>query len=183
MNSGKAGTINMRASSVGRSTRVPVQAFAVPRAGYAKSQVTFVPYKGNPPMMLDLSAGRLQVGTASLETALPFIHNGQLRAIAVTGAGRVEQLPGVAAAREFPGMHDYVLANWYGFFAPAGTPPAVIRKLAGALTKVARTPRIAQELRSESSTLVLSSPDTSKARIDAEVDRWKALIEQTGIRP
>ena len=149
----------------------------------AGAKVTFVPYKGNGPMMVDLLAGRVDAGSASLVQALPHIRSGKLRPLAVRGARRVKPLPDVPAVNEYPGMKEYVSVNWLGFFAPAGTPAPVIEKLSSALIAVSRLPEVVADLESQASTPVGNTPAEFKALVTEEIARWKKLVAETGITP
>lgn len=149
----------------------------------AGAKVTFVPYKGNAPMMVDLLAGRVDAGSASLVQALPHIRSGKLRALAVRGANRVKPLPDVPAVNEHPGMKEYVSVNWLGFFAPAGTPAPVIDKLSSALIAVSKLPDVVAELESQASTPVGNTPAEFKALVTEEIARWKKLVAEMGIGP
>jgi tripartite-type tricarboxylate transporter receptor subunit TctC len=149
----------------------------------AGTQVTFVPYKGNGPMMIDLLAGRVDVGSASLVQALPHIRSGKLRALAVRGASRVKPLPDVPAVAEHPGMKAFAHANWLGFFAPAATPAPIIDKLAGTLIAVTKLPDVVAELESQASTPVGNTPAEFKAIVTEEIARWRKVVTETGIAP
>ncbi|HET7157776.1 MAG TPA: tripartite tricarboxylate transporter substrate binding protein, partial [Burkholderiales bacterium] len=149
----------------------------------AGTQVTFVPYKGNGPMMIDLLAGRVDVGSASLVQALPHIRAGKLRALAVRGANRVKPLPDVPAVAEHPGMKEFAHVNWLGFFAPAATPAHIIDKLASTLIAVTRLPEVVAELESQASTPVGNTPVEFKAIVTEEIARWRKIVTETGITP
>jgi tripartite-type tricarboxylate transporter receptor subunit TctC len=149
----------------------------------AGTKVTFVPYKGNGPMMVDLLAGRVDAGSASLVQALPHIRSGKLRALAVRGANRVRPLPDVPAVNEHPGMKEFASVNWLGFFAPAGTPAPVVDKLSSALIAISKLPDVVAELESQASTPVGNTPAEFKALVTDEIARWKKVVAETGIGP
>jgi tripartite-type tricarboxylate transporter receptor subunit TctC len=149
----------------------------------AMTKVTFVPYKGNGPMMVDLLAGRVDVGSASLVQALPHIRSGRVRVLAVRGAHRVKPLPDVPAVNEYPGMKPFASTNWLGFFAPAGTSAPVIDKLSSTLIAISKLPEVIAELESQASTPVGNSPAEFKALVADEVARWKKVVAETGITP
>lgn len=147
----------------------------------SRSEVTFVPYKGNGPLMLDLMAGRVDIASASPIVALPLIESGKLRPMAIKGGSRIKQLPGVPTVAEH-GMPEYIDENWQGFLAPAGTPEAIVTKLAEAMIAVAKQPAVVRELESQSSKAVGGGPATFKAFIAADIARWKKLVEGSGIQ-
>jgi tripartite-type tricarboxylate transporter receptor subunit TctC len=149
----------------------------------AKSKVTFVPYKGNGPMMIDLLAGRVDVGSASLVQALPHIRAGRLRALAVRGATRVKPLPDIPAVNEHAGMQAFSHENWQGVFAPAGLPASVMSRLHGLLTAILKQPEVVAELESQASTPVGNSPSAFRTVISEEIGLWKKVVAETGIAP
>ncbi len=149
----------------------------------AKRTVTYVPYKGNGPMMIDLLAGRIDVGSASLVQALPHIRAGRLRALAVRGPTRVKPLPDVPAVNEHAGMQAFAHENWQGIFAPAGLPSPVMTRLHGLLTEILKQPAVVAELESQASTPVGNSPSAFRALISEEIGLWKKVVAETGIAP
>lgn len=147
----------------------------------ARTEVTFVPYKGNGPLMLDLMAGRVDIASASPSVALPLIESGKLRPLAIKGGSRIKQLPGVPTVAEH-GMPEYADENWQGFLAPARTPDATVTKLADAMIAVSKQPAIVSALESQASKPVGSGPAAFKAFIAADMVRWKKLVETSGIQ-
>lgn len=146
-----------------------------------RSEVTFVPYKGNGPLMLDLMAGRVDIASASPIVSLPLIESGKLRPMAIKGGSRIKQLPGVPTVAEH-GMPEYVDENWQGFLAPAATPEAIVTRLAEAMVAVAKQPSIVKELESQASKAVGGGPSAFKAFIATDIARWKKLVESAGIQ-
>ncbi|RPI42658.1 MAG: tripartite tricarboxylate transporter substrate binding protein [Betaproteobacteria bacterium] len=145
------------------------------------SEVTFVPYKGNGPLMLDLVAGRVDIASASPIVALPLIESGKLRPMAIKGGSRIKQLPGVPTVAEH-GMPEYADENWQGFLAPAGTPDAIVTRLADAMIAVAKQPAIVSALESQASTAVGGGPAAFRKFIAADTARWKKLVESAGLQ-
>ncbi len=148
----------------------------------AGTEVTFVPYKGNAPMMVELVAGRVDVGSASLVNALPQIRAGKLRALAVRGSRRAKPLPDVPTVREHPGMEEFASDNWLGFFAPGGTPAPVIDKLSDALVTITKMPEVVAEMEAQASTPVGNTPAEFKAFVAKEIARWKKVVADAGIQ-
>jgi tripartite-type tricarboxylate transporter receptor subunit TctC len=146
-------------------------------------KVTYVPFKGSGPMLIEVLAGRIDIASSSIVQVLPHIRAGKLRPLAVRSAYRIKPLPDVPAVNEHPGLKDYSSVNWLGFFAPAGTPPAVVDRLAGALAQVARAPDIVAELESQASTPIGNTPTEFRAMVIEEVARWKKLVAEAGIKP
>ena len=147
------------------------------------TKVTFVPFKGNGPMMIELIAGRVDIASASLVQALPLIKSGKLRPLAVKGPNRVKPLPDTPSVSEYPGMKDYADINWLGFFAPAGTPAPIIDKLNASLVAITKLPAVQAELESQASTPVGNTPAQFKAHVVEEIARWKKVVAEAGIKP
>lgn len=101
--------------------------------------ITHVPYKGGAPALNDVIGGQVPMFFANMASGLPHVKSGKLRALAITGAKRSPALPGAPTIAE-AGVAGYEVYEWNAIFAPAGTPPAVIAKLADAIAK-RRSPR------------------------------------------
>ena len=92
----------------------------------AGTKVLHVPYRGSAPAVTDVATGAVTMSFASLAAALPLMQDGRIRAVAVTSRERMPQLPDVMPlADAAPEMKGYELLNWFGLFAPAGTPEPV----------------------------------------------------------
>jgi tripartite-type tricarboxylate transporter receptor subunit TctC len=114
---------------------------------------------------------------------LPYIHAGKLRPMAVFSPQRAKPLPDVPSVSEHPGMKAYANVNWLGFFAPAGTPQAVVDRLADVFAQVVRSPEIEAQLEAQASVPVGSSPNEFRAFVAEEVARWKRIVADNGIKP
>ena len=147
----------------------------------ARSTVTFVPFKGNGPLMLELMAGRIDIASASPIVALPAVQSGKLRPVAIKGGHRIKQLPEVPTVAEH-GMPEYADENWQGFIGPAGMPEAVVARLSEAMIAVAKHPAVVSALESQSSVAMGSGPQQFRAFIAADTARWKKLVEASGMR-
>lgn len=173
------GKVNYGTSGVGDISHLG----AVWMHSMAGVNVTYVPFKGNGPLMIELLAGRLDAASASIVQVLGHIRAGKLRPLAVRSPYRAKPLPDVPAVNEHPGLKEYASVNWLGFFAPAGTPTPIVDKLASALISVVKMPDIVAELESQASTPVGSTPAEFKIFVAEEVTRWRRLVAETGIKP
>src|SRR4051812_9326749 len=96
----------------------------------AGTDVLHVPYRGSAPAVTDVAVGAVTMSFSSLAAALPLIQDGRLRAVAVTSRERMPQLPDVAPLSEgAPALAGYELLNWFGVFAPSGTPEPLQARL------------------------------------------------------
>jgi tripartite-type tricarboxylate transporter receptor subunit TctC len=148
----------------------------------AGTRVTFVPYKGNGPMMVDLLAGRVDASSASLVTAVPLIKSGKLRPLAVRGPRRVKALPDIPAINEHPGMEEFSITNWMGFFVTGGTPAPVVDKLSAAMIAITKMPAVIADLDSQGSAPVGNTPAQFRAFVTEEIVRWKKVVADAGIK-
>src|SRR4029077_13106964 len=103
---------------------------------------------GNGPALVDLVSGQIQVMLATIPAMMPYIANGQLRAIATSGRHRSAALPNVPTLDE-AGVSGFDYQPWYGVFAPAGAPSAILDALHDAINKVLADPEVAGKLARE----------------------------------
>lgn len=139
-------------------------------------------YEGAAPAIADTVAGRAQVMFPSLFTAHPFIRAGQLRALAVTGTRRLAGLEGVPTLAE-AGVAGVDVAQWYGLFAPAGTPAAVIDRLNLLLNQVLGDPEVIERFQSHGAQVEPGTPDALSSKVRAELARWSEVVRQAGLAP
>lgn len=141
-----------------------------------------VPYKGSSPAINDLLAGRVDVMFDALNSSLPFIRAGRLRALAVTTAQRSAELPDVPTLQEAAGFRDFDVSSWFGFFAPAKTPPEVLRLLSTELQTIAELPETRQKIAGIGLETVTSTPEQLGAMVRSENLRWAEVIRVGGIK-
>jgi tripartite-type tricarboxylate transporter receptor subunit TctC len=147
----------------------------------AKINMVHVPYKGNVPALTDLIAGQTSLLFATMPTALPHVHSGRLRALAVTSSSRspaAPELPTIAEAA-LPG---YAVTNWIGFFAPAGTPRDIVTKLNAEVVHVMQAPEIQKRLAAEGAKFSPWTPEQFGAFVKAEQTKWAKVVKDAGIR-
>ena len=140
------------------------------------------PYRGAAQQIADVVGGHVDATYASLAAILPFIQEGRARAIAVTSAQRLPALPDVPALAEHPGLAGYEVVNWFGLFAPAGTPQPVVDRLNAALRGSLDKPTTRARLEGLG---ILPSPDTPSefaAFVSSETSKFGRIIEQAQIK-
>jgi tripartite-type tricarboxylate transporter receptor subunit TctC len=138
---------------------------------------THVPYKGTAQALPDVISGRAAFFIASVESALPQVKAGQLRAIAVTGAKRSKDLPNVPTVAE-SGFKDFTAVTWFGIAVPAGTPEPIVQKLNTEITKVLQDPGVRERLGGE----VQTGPQAFAAAIKADAEKWSKVVKEAGIK-
>ncbi|MBO9356795.1 tripartite tricarboxylate transporter substrate binding protein [Bordetella petrii] len=145
-------------------------------------QLTQVHYKGAAPATVDMIGGVVDSNVEALTSAVPNIKAGQYRALAVLSAERQPLLPDVPTFSEL-GYPSVVGETWYGMFAPAGTPDAVVNKLNAALRKVTTSARFTQAMQAIGNQPRPSTPAELKEVTLRESQRWGDLIQQLKIQP
>jgi tripartite-type tricarboxylate transporter receptor subunit TctC len=143
--------------------------------------MTHVPYKGAAPALADLLAGNIQVMFDSLGTALPPVRSGMLRALGVSSARRISDLPDVPTIAE-SGYPDYLVSVWFGVAAPARLPDKVAQALKGSLDRAMNDDAFRTSLEKIGySVLPPRSEVAIKEFIDADRARWSEVIKAQGI--
>lgn len=146
----------------------------------AKVSMLHIPYKGAAQAMTDLLGGEVVMTFAAIGGTVPHVRANRLRAAGVTGAKRSPSLPDVPAIAEtLPG---YDVTQWYGLFAPAGTPGPVVRRLHEQVVKSIAQPSVRKRLESIGTEPVGSTPEALGAQVKTEIARWRSVIQTAGIK-
>jgi len=140
-----------------------------------------VPYKGGGPAISDLVANQVPLALTGSPVIVPHIKTGRIKGLAMTAATRNPLLPGVPTFIE-SGVPDFVVAHWYGFLAPAGTPPAIIKLLHQEIARALDQPDVRERLGSLALEMAPLGPDEFRKLIEADVKRWKEVVKQSGIK-
>ena len=144
-----------------------------------RMQVTNVPYRGAAPALADLVAGQVQAKLDTYTTAGAFVADRRLVALAVTSRQRLKQLPEVPTiAESLPGFEVYL---WMGLLAPAGTPPAIVTRLAGEVQRIVASPDVQVRFDKDGVEPVGNAPDDFRAQIAREIAQWRELARSTRI--
>ena len=148
----------------------------------AKIDLVHVPYRGAGPATVDLVSGQVQAMLHNFLAGLPMMRAGKLRPIAVTSAKRSAVLPDIATVAE-SGLPDYVLTNWYGMLATAGTPAPILARVQETAAAAVRSKEVSERLASEGSIPIGSSPAAFAELLREETRKWADVIQRAGIRP
>ncbi len=143
--------------------------------------IAHVSYRGFGPMALDLAADRIHCGLNTYFSALPFVQDGRLRALAVTGAVRVPSFPDIPTVAE-AGEPEAECFGWTGIVAPAGFPSDRARSIAEVIRKALSRPDSRAGLEAQGLEFVASTPEAFAAFQACEASRWSAVIERLGLR-
>lgn len=145
-------------------------------------KLNHIPYKGGSAAVTDAVAGQVSLVVTVLPTAVQFIKDGRLKAIAVTSASRMPQLPTVPTVRE-QGVPDFDVVSWYSIFAPAKTPAAVIDKLQAAIAEVLKEPDIRDAYEKVGFVPVGNKSQDFAAQYKADFARWAGVVKAANIQP
>lgn len=143
--------------------------------------LTHIPYKGEAASITDLIGGQVTSSFNSIGTAMPHLKSGRVRALALVGAVRSKVLPEVPTFAE-AGVPKLDTSGWFGMLAPAGTPRAIVDKIAADIAQVLALPEIADNLRGQGLEPTGLGPDAFARFIREDLLRWKTLIQELGIR-
>lgn len=143
------------------------------------TRMVHVPYKGAGPALNDLLGSHVDVMLSSVSPALPYIKDGKIKALAVTTKNRSPALPNVPTVSEsiYP---DFELTAWFGIYAPAGTPPAIVEQLAREVGAAMKSAPMTRRLESMGADAYFLPSAEFKRFIDAENVRWSKAFKDTG---
>lgn len=146
-----------------------------------KVKMAHIPYKGGAPAMLDLISGNVQLVFSTYSTAAAAIDARRVRPLAVTGLARFESMPDLPTMAE-AGLKGFEVSNWYGMFAPAGTPREIISRLNSEIVKALTMPDVKKRLLNSGIIATSSSPEAFAAYIQAETAKWAKVIKEANIK-
>jgi tripartite-type tricarboxylate transporter receptor subunit TctC len=147
-----------------------------------KADATHVPFKGAGPAVAGLLSGEPPIGCMAGSGPMSNIKAGKLRALAVSSAKRLPQLPEVPTLNElgYPGMEDY---TWVGLFVPRATPPEVARKLNDAVLGAVNSPDVRQRLDALAFDATAAPLKETADYVRAEIVKWGKVVRETGAKP
>ncbi|EHP42065.1 twin-arginine translocation pathway signal protein [Cupriavidus basilensis OR16] len=147
----------------------------------AKVALTHVPYKGEAPLMTDLLGGQVQVGLVAAVTARQHVRTGKLRPLAVGGMNRSSLLPDVPTFQE-AGFSGMARTGWFGIFAPAATPPALVQKISADVNKALESPALRARMLEAGILLKGSTPAAFSEVVRRDQVYWGELIRSADVR-
>src|SRR5262245_48794750 len=172
----RPGEISYSAALAGTSPQLTMELLKL----QMKFDVVHIPYRIGTQAVSDTIGGQIPLNVSNAPLVMAHVQTGRLRALAVTSAQRVVQLPDVPTMQE-SGVPGFEVNSWYGLVAPAGTPVPVLDKLNADITSVLRLPEVQQRLNE----VVMPPAPTSRKEfgqfIAAEIARWARVIKEAGI--
>ena len=174
----RPGTLHYASSGVGGFPHMNTELFKL----MARVDMVHVPFKGGGPAVTDVVGGHTQVIITSLVGLLPHMRSGRLRVLGIGSLKRSASLPDVPTISE-SGVPGYETSIWYGLFAPAGTPPAVVERVHAEATAAQDSPG----LRKSYDALAILTRNLSPAEFGklmvSEQAKWQKVVNDAGIRP
>jgi len=170
------GKISMGSGGIGSGPHVAGELFKM----MAGVDMVHVPYRGGGPAFLDLLAGQVQVYFAPTVTSIEYIKAGRLRALAVTGATRLDALPDIPTVAEF--VPGYEASGWYGVGAPKATPAEIVEKLNKEINAALGDPKIKARLADLGGTALVGSPADFGKYIADKTEKWGKVIQALNIK-
>jgi tripartite-type tricarboxylate transporter receptor subunit TctC len=143
------------------------------------TDMVHVPYKGAGPALTDLIGGQLQIICTSPLPAMPHVKSGRLKALAMTSRARSRSYPDIPTVAEtLPG---YESTLWYALLAPAGTPPAIVKRVHDETVKALKSPDMTEQLQQQGADPVGDTPAQLQQFIQSEIARWTKVIRAAHI--
>jgi len=149
--------------------------------GMAGVDMQHIPYKGSPPALQDVMGGSVTMTFDNITTAWPLAKGGKLRALGVTTAKRSPAAPDVPTIAE-AGVVGYEIGSWQGVFAPAGTPPAIVKRLSAEIVKIINLPDVQEKLLLLGAEPVGNSSEEFTVFVRSEVVKWGDVVKKSGAK-
>ena len=172
----KPDQLNYASAGSGSSSHLAMELFK----SMADVRMTHIPYKGTGPLITDLMTGQVNVTIASAVPLSPQVKAGRLRGLAVTSPRRSAAFPELPAIAEtVPG---YEVINWFGLFAPAGTPKNIVTRVNTALKQALQSPDLVKLLNSRGADAVGGTPDSFSRVVKTDYAKWAKIVKESGAR-
>jgi tripartite-type tricarboxylate transporter receptor subunit TctC len=150
-------------------------------ASLAGIKLSHVPYKGASAQLVDVASGNVNLTFVSMAGALPFIKGGRVKPLAVTSAKRASFAPDIPAIAEYAPLSAYTLENWFGLFAPAGTPADIQVKLNTVVNQVLRDPEVIRLLQEQGGEATPMTQDAFRDFIKTQTAQYARIVKSANI--
>jgi len=172
----KPGTLNVGTINIGSTQNLSAELFKTA----AGIDFTIIPYRGTPELLVSTMQGNVALMIDSYSSMKGNLAEGKIRALASSGPVRSESTPDLPTLQE-SGVANYDVVSWNALFAPAGTPPEVIKTLNQALQEILSEPDVRKRLLELGIEAKGSMPEEISARLKSDIDKWQKVIEKAGI--
>jgi len=173
----KPGTLNVGTINVGSTQNLSAELFKTA----AGIDFTIIPYRGTPEIQVALLQGDVGLMIDSFSSMKGNLADGKLRALASSGGRRSEATPEIATVAE-SGVGNYDVVSWNALFAPAGTPPDIIKTLNDALREILADAGVKKKLIELGIEARASTPEEISGRLKSDIDKWGKVIDKAGIQ-
>jgi tripartite-type tricarboxylate transporter receptor subunit TctC len=174
----KPGKINFASAGIGSGTHLNLEKFKL----VTGTDVMHIPYKGTQEVMTDLLGGRVEYYFAPISAALSSIHDGKLRAIAVSSARRSSSLPEVPTMAE-SGVPGFEFTLWFGVWGPAGMPADLIEKISKDVNRALADPGVRDRLAKLGNDTMSMTPAEFSQFVRKEIEDYARVTKAAGITP
>jgi tripartite-type tricarboxylate transporter receptor subunit TctC len=172
------GKLNYAHSGAGSTNHLPVEFLKVSRG----LDIVPVAYKGQPPAITDVLGGQVQLFMGAPALLVPHVKAGKLKAIAVTSSKRLDDVPSVPTLAE-GGFGDVLGGSgWFGFVAPVGTPPAIVKRFNEEINTALKSPEVIERLRKAYAFAEGGTPEEFSKFLNDEGTRWTKLVKDANIK-
>ena len=173
----KTTPLNFASSGNGSAPHLAGEGFKIATG----ADMLHIPYKGSGPAITDLMGGQVNLMFDSLPSSMPYIKSGRIIAIAVTTKTRTGALPNVPTVAE-SGVPGFDVSTWYGIWAPAATPSAIVHRVSADLAAVVRTPEVRARLAELGAEPVGNTPEEFAAYNRTELTKWAKIVKDSGAK-
>lgn len=170
------GKINYGSAGSGSSSHLAVELFK----SMAGIRMEHIPYKGTGPLITDMLGGQIGVTIASAVPLTPQVRSGRLRGLAVTGPKRSAAFPELPAIAET--VKGYEVVNWFGIFAPAGTPMAIVKRVNAELNTALKDQQLVKTLNARGADAVGGSAEEFARVVKADFAKWARVVKESGAK-
>ena len=174
----RAGEITFATGGNGTSSHLAAELFI----DMNKLRMVHVPFKGVAASIGEIVAGRVDVGTSSIASAVNAVKAGRMRALAVTGRERNPLLPDVPTFAE-SGFPDYDMPIWFGLIGPSGIPASLLERMHAVIAQAAQRPRPRELFASQGASSPLTPPAAFARRVATEIALWREVVPRVGAEP
>ena len=166
-------------AGVGTSSHLAAEYLFATLAGVPSNHI---PFKGGAPATTAVLGGQVELLSASMGGALPFIKQGKMKALAISSLTRVDELPNVPTVSEsgFPGFEE---RSWVAFFAPVKTPAAVVSRLNEEINRILAIAEVRATLISQGTEVTPLSQQAFAEKVSREIALWRKIVDVTGAKP
>jgi tripartite-type tricarboxylate transporter receptor subunit TctC len=173
----RPGTLNVGTINVGSTQNLSAELFKTA----AGVDFTIIPYRGTPEIQVALLQGDVALMIDSYSSMKGNLADGKLRPLASSGARRSEATPELGTVQE-GGVADYDVVSWNALFAPAGTPPEIVKTLNAALQDILADADVKKRLLELGIEAKAGTPEALADRLRSDIDKWQKVIEKAGIQ-